>query len=75
MNFNEIAKTIKDYNDSVIAREAKPHKEAIVVLKMKVQDYEKARNRLDKFESPEGYKYYANLVIELNATIKYLKTI
>tara|TARA_R110000868_G_scaffold184980_2_gene426714 strand:+ start:468 stop:692 length:225 start_codon:yes stop_codon:yes gene_type:complete len=74
MNFNELDKTLNDYDNS-IRKDVFTHVSAIVVLKMKVQDYKRARNRLDKFESPEGYKYYAKLVIELNATIKYLKTI
>tara|TARA_R110000803_G_scaffold62773_2_gene123166 strand:+ start:1363 stop:1587 length:225 start_codon:yes stop_codon:yes gene_type:complete len=74
MNFNELEKTLNDY-DNNITKDVFTHAPAIVVLQMKVQDYKRARNRLDKFESPEGYKYYANLVIELNATIKYLKTI
>ena len=53
MNFNELEKTLNDY-DNNITKDVFTHAPAIVVLQMKVQDYKRARNRLDKFESPDG---------------------
>lgn len=75
MDFNEIAKTIKDYNDKILAREELTHKDSIYELKQSSVMYGRTRDSLDQFVSPRAYKIYADKVRSIDATIKYLENL
>lgn len=74
MKLSEIEQTLNAY-DKHLRKAPSTHEAAIGVLKLQLKTYKKAKARVDKFESPNTYKTYADFVTDLTATINTLENL
>ncbi len=74
MKLDEIKQTLNAY-DKHLQKAPSTHDAAIGVLKLQLKTYKQAKARVDKFESPNTYKTYADFVTDLTATINTLENL